>query len=326
MSKSKCYLGVDVGAKEVWVAVTGRKPRSFKHTRQGIRALHAWAGKLSSGGILHFCMESTGVYSKSLAAQLLSYAETEVSLINPAQIKAFARATLRRTKTDSVDARVILEFALSQQPPAWLPESQSLEHLYQLVAQADDIRDNIRQWENRGHAYGYIADLPKVTKQVQRQILRTLNQQLAKIEKAITALCQTDEQLQAQVDLLCTIPGIRQLSAVRLLAYGKSALTDRSQKALTAHAGLAPGHRQSGTSIRGKSHISKQGNKQIRRTLYMPALCGIVHNPILCRYYQQLLKKGKLEMVALTACMRKLLLIVRAMLLNQMPFNPEINP
>jgi transposase len=325
MSKSRFYVGVDVGSKELWIAVNGRKPRRFAYTTKGIMALQKWARQVAGDILLHFCMEATGVYSQCLATQLHRQADTEVSIINPAQIKAFAKATMRRTKTDSVDAQVILEFAISQEPRSWSPEPEAIQKLYSLVMQADDIRDNLQQWHNRGHAYSYIEQLPKAVKAAQRAIIRALQRQLDKIEKAISELWQTDQTLKTQVELLCTTLGIAELSAVKLLAYGKSALIERSQKALIAHAGLAPGHRQSGTSVKGRSRIAKQGNKYLRKTLYMPALCGIVHNPVIRQYYQHLRDKGKLKMVALTACMKKLLLIVRAMLIKQKPFDAQIN-
>jgi len=325
MGKSRFYVGVDVGSKELWIAVSSRKPRRFTYTPTGITALQKWARQVAGETLLHFCMEATGVYSQKLAMHLHSQADIEVSIINPAQIKAFARATLRRTKTDSMDAQVILKFAISQEPRPWSPEPEAIQKLYSLVMQADDIRDNLQQWHNRGHAYSYVEGLPKAVKVAQRAIIRTLNRQLAKIEKAISELWQTDQTLKTQVELLCTTPGIAELSAVKLLAYGKSALIQRSQKALTAHAGLAPSHRQSGTSVKGRSQIAKQGNKYLRRTLYMPAMCGIVHNPVIRRYYQHLRDKGKLKMVALTACMKKLLLIVRAILIKQKPFDAQIN-
>ena len=325
MDKLRFYLGVDVGAKELWVAVSGRKPRLFAHSAKGIQAMQKWARQMSSDTVLHFCMEATGVYSQNLANQLIPNVDTEISIINPAQISAFAKAKLKRTKTDSVDARVIFDFSVNQQPQAWSPEPESLWQLYEHMTQADAIRGDIQRWNNRAHANSYKSDLPKEVIKVQRALLRVLKRQLDILDKAIIDLCKADQTLKGQVDLLCTIPGVGQLTATRLLAYGKSALTERNQKELTAYAGLDPSHRQSGTSLRGKSRISKKGNKQIRRTLYMPAICAIVHNPVISKHYQRLLKNGKLKMVALIACMRKLLLMVRAMLINQQPFNPEIN-
>lgn len=326
MSKESFFVGVDVGKDELWVAIDGRRPRRFAHCTSGIRLMHEWAEEAAEGSPLHFCMEATGVYSLSVAYQLFTYPNTVLSVVNPAQINAYAKAQLKRTKTDQVDARVILSFAQSQRLPIWSPESKSLRQLYQLVVQADAIRAGLRQWANRRHAQEYAPDLPETVKKTQQAIVRSLTRQLAKIEQAIAVLCRTDPELKEQVELLVTITGIAHLSAVKVLAYGGNALTQRSRKELTAHAGLASRHHQSGTSVRGKSHLAKQGDQRLRTALYMPTLVGIVHNPVLKQFYQHLLEMGKPKMVALIACMRKLLLIIRSMLINKKPFNPEILP
>jgi transposase len=321
MSKQVFYVGVDVGKEELWAVVEDRKPRAFSHTTKGIKAMLVWARRIAGELPVHVCMEATGVYSRGLAVRLCALDGVSVSIVNPAQIAAFAKAQLRRCKTDGIDARVILEFAKSQKPPVWKPEPTSLQQLYQLVAQADALRGSLQQWANRRHAHGYISDLHTTVAKTQQAIERTLKRQLAAIEKAIEQLCVSNQEIKEQVELLSTVPGIAKHSATQILAYGKSALTDRSQKALVAHAGLAPHHRQSGTSIRGKSSISKQGDRRLRTALFMPTLVGIVHNPKIKQYYQHLLQKGKPKMVALVACMRKLLTMIRAMLKNNLPFD-----
>ena len=145
-------------------------------------------------------------------------------------------------------------------------------------------------------------------------------------EKAMNTLCQQDPQISVHMQLLCSISGVGIISATHVLAYGHSWLTDRTTRQLTAHAGLAPAQKQSGTSIHGKSHIAKQGNSQLRKALYMPTLVAVYYNPVLKAKYQSLLAKGKPKKVALVACMRKLLIIMHAILTTQKPFNPNLNP
>jgi transposase len=288
--------------------------------------MHEWAEEAATSSPLHFCLEATGVYSLSVAYQLYTYPQTTLSVINPAQIHAYAKAQLRRAKTDRVDAQTILSFAQSQRLPRWQPDSKPLRQLYQLVVHADALRADLRQWANRHHAQKYTPDVPAAVQKTQQAIVRSLTRQLEKIEEAIALLCRTDPELKQQVDLLVTITGIAPLSAVKILAYGGHALTQRTRHELTAHAGLAACHHQSGTSVRGKSHLAKQGNRRLRSALYMPALVGIVHNPVLKQFYQQLLTMDKPKMVALVACMRKLLLIVRSVLVHKKPFTPQLLP
>jgi len=323
MSKQVLYVGIDVGCEELWVSVPGRKPRRFEHCKRGIRSLYNWAAKKAGDDQLYFCMEATGVYSISIASQMVSEYQARVSVVNPAQIAAYGHVQMKRSKTDQLDAEVIRSYAETQSPPVWKPAARPLRQLTSLVTQADAIKDCLGQWRNRHLAQKFIPNLPDEVKKTQRSIERSLTTQLKKIETAIANLCAQESTLAQQVALLCTIPGVANQSAVRLLAYGQNWLTERSAKALTAHAGLAPHHHQSGSSVRGKSRIDKRGNPKLRKTLYMPALVAAHHNPVLMRFYKRLLKNGKPKKLALVAAMRKLLLISRAMLIAQKPFNPQ---
>lgn len=323
MDNSCVYVGVDVGHETFWAVTAGQKARQFDHTPAGVRALVAWVRRHVGAAVpLHVCCEATGIYSRTLAVRLLAYPLLEVSIVNPAQVAAFGQAQLRRTKTDAVDAQVIFDFACSQRPRPWTPEAPALRELSLLVAQADALRANLRQWQNRIHAHRFAGDAPTAVRHSDTVVVRCLRRQLAQVEGAIRRLWVDDATLSHQVQLLTSIPGVAETTAVRLIAYGKTALTDRSARALTAHAGLAPRHKQSGTSVHGKSRLAKHGHRHLRRSLYMPTLVAIVHNPRLRADYQRLLAQGKPKMLAVAACMRKLLLLAQAVLKNQQPFNP----
>jgi transposase len=323
MSKTTFYVGVDVGQEELVVAVEGSKTRSFKHTVAGIGKMVIWVKGLDLEGTPHFCLESTGVYSYSLASRLTVKFGMGVSIINAAQIAAFARAQLRRTKTDQVDAQVILNFAQTQHPPLWQPETKVIRHLYHLVVTADKLHETSRQWTNRCHCYKYIDDLPDMIRKTNQSLQRTLERQIIRIEKEIEKLILHDPQLSQQVQLLCSIPGVAIKSATRILAYGRRALVERNRKAIVAHAGLAPAQKQSGISIHGKSRLAKQGDRRLRKALFMSALVASHHNPSLKIFYQRLLLKGKPKMLAITAVMKKLLLMIQAILKNKTPFDPN---
>jgi transposase len=323
MSKTTFYVGIDVGQEELVVAVRGLKPRSFKHTVAGIGKMVVWVKELDLEGTPHFCLESTGVYGYSLASRLTVKFGMAVSIINGAQISSFARAQLRRTKTDQVDAQVILDFAQTQHPPIWQPETKVSRHLYHLVVTADKLQQTSRQWSNRNHCYKYIDDLPDMVRKTNQSLQRTLGRQIIRIEKEIEKLVLQDPQLNQQVQLLCSIPGVAIKSATRIIAYGRRALIERNRKAIVAHAGLAPAQKQSGISIHGKSRIAKQGDRRLRKALFMSALVAAYHNPRLKIFYQRLLQKGKPKMLAITAVMKKLLLMIQAILKNKTPFNPN---
>lgn len=325
MSKSISYVGVDVGKTELWAAMDGCRPRMFANTPAGIRSLQRWCRQRTPEGTLHVCMEATGVYSPVVATRLLNSGDPDLltSIVNPSQIHAFAKAQLRRAKTDAVDARVILAFAQSQRLRPWTPESPALQQLYELVRQADTVQEALQAWTNRAgtHADGRVQS--RVVRRTDRTICNTLQRELDRLHAAIDALCHSDSDLRRQCELLRSIPGIGERTAPRLLAYGRSAWMTFSEKELTAYAGLAPRHRQSGTSVRKKSHFDKQGNAGLRRALFFATLNGVRYNAPLIARRKRLLDKGKPKMLAIGACMRHLLLIARAVLREQRPFDPN---
>ena len=306
MSKEVFWVGIDVGSKEVWASVTGLKPRPFAHSASGIKQLQSWLKERSLECPVRFCLEGTGVYSVSVASLLMRVRGTSVSIVNPAQIKAFANAQLRRCKTDRLDAEVIRQFAEANHPPAWEPPTKSQRQLYELVQLRDQICSEIRQWENRRHSRRFLEDVPKLVVQTQQSLLRSLKRQLAKVEAAIKAFVAQDANMAQQVALLTTIPGIAQQSAVQLIAYGQQWLTHKTAKALIAHSGLAPHPRQSGTSLNSRGSLDKRGNQRIRKALYMPTVVAIQHNPIIKDFYSRLITRGKPKMVAMIAAMKKL--------------------
>jgi len=326
MNNSHFCVGIDVGKDELVVAVEQGKPRVFGTIMSEIKRLELWVLKQAGERQVHIGMEATGVYSRGVAATLSRCEQFTVSVINPAQIKAFGRAMLTRTKTDQVDAGVIREFVRSQSPSAWTPPQPVREQLSALVAQADAIQQEIQQWKNRQHAQQHHGNIPSTLTRSTATIIRSLERERQRLDDAINQLCETDMSLTKDMALLTTISGVATRSAAQILAYGGDSLVSRTRRQLDAHAGLVPAERQSGTSVRGKSHLAKQGNARLRRALYMPTLVAVQFNPLLKRFYQRLLEKGKAKKVALIACMRKLLNIIRAMLIKRTPFNPKYQP
>jgi len=321
MSKSIVYVGVDVGKEELLVAVEGRRPRSFHHHGHGVRGMLRWLSGVAGDQVLHVCMEATGIYSRRLANRLIREPEVQVSIINPAQIKAYRQVLLNRTKTDSVDAEIILAYAKSQHPPVWQPCSAVLEELTALVKQADRMRGLLVHSQNRREHND--AD-PRVVRQSERALQRCLQEELTRIEDAIDKLYHSDDTLIEQVNLLRTIPGVGDKSASQILTYGGIAMQERGNRELTAHAGLAPQHHLSGKSVRGRSRLNKQGSRRLRTALYMPTLVATKCNPVIKKFYERLKQNGKAKKLALIACMRKLLIMCRAILRTKTPFNPKL--
>jgi transposase len=335
MTASILAVGVDVAEADMAVVVhtpTGAvgRPRVFVNRKAGFASLVKWlrrqATEQGCDGI-HVGLEATGVYGDRLAYYLHRANGITVSVINPAQIKAFGQVRLTRTKTDGVAAAGIALFVATQHPRPWVPEDPALLHLRALATRIDQLQTMRTQESNRLKALKATED-PSTELMTSLEESKTwLDAQINALKKRLHQHIEAHPDLKQQTAFLCTIPGIAEWSAACVIAHGGSALTDRTCKQLVAHAGLAPAHRQSGRSVHGKSHIAKTGRVALRRALYMPAMGAATRNrnPILADLYQRLLDKGKPKKVAIVACMRKLLQLIHGVLKNQTAFNPALH-
>jgi transposase len=312
------WLGIDI-AKESFVAhlLTGGRPAagSFANTPAGLGQLQRWLTKRTAGPV-HACLEATGRYSEGPAEFLQAQGHT-VSVINPAQLKAFAQVTLTRTKTDATDAALLAVFCQRHQPAAWTPPSPARRELRALVRRRESLLD-LRQQETNRLQSG--AHAPQVHASL-TAVLTLLDEQVAAIEAAIAAQLAADPELARQHALLDSIPGIGSITAAALLAEIDFAAFP-SARHLAAYAGLTPRQRLSGTSVRGKPRLSKQGASQLRRIVYLPALVARHHNPQIRAFADRLAARGKGKMTVLGACMRKLIHLVYGVLKSGRPFDP----
>ena len=315
------YLGIDVS--KAWLDVLllreglPAEKGQFDNSQQGFRQLQRFLKKRKVK-TLHACLEATGYYGAE-AALFLHEAGYVVSLVNPVRIKAYAESQLSRTKTDAGDAALIADFCRTQQPEAWIPPPPEQQELQALVRHLENLQDMRQQEVNRRQ-----ADIPSET------ILKTLNEHIAFLDQQIADLrqlihdhIQRHPYLRQQQDLLTSIPGIGDLTAFKLLAEIVDIHAFDSARQLAAFAGLTPRERRSGSSVRGRTRLSKRGSPRLRNALYFPAIVAQRHNPILHVFAQPLLAAGKSKMQIVAAVMRKLLHLVFGILKSGLPFDPH---
>ena len=313
------WLGIDIAQATFEVCLLQAQPSvrgTFENNPAGFAKLDHWLKKRHVGPV-HACLEATGRYSEGLAEHLYAAGHT-VSIINPARLKAFGQASLVRTKTDQTDAALAAVFCQRQQPAAWTPPDPATRALRALVRRRESLLA-VRQQEANRLTSG--EDDPWVVQSL-HTVLDCLDEQLAQLEQAITDQVASDAQLQGRVALVDSIPGIGRTTAIALLAeidFGAYP----SARQVAAQAGLTPRQRQSGTSVRGKPRLSKQGASQLRRILYFPAISAKQYNPILREFAKRLEDRGKAKMAIVCACMRKLLHLVYGVLKTGRPFDPN---
>jgi transposase len=316
------YLGIDI-AKDSLEACLLVGPKawhgSFANNPAGFVKLDRWLKKRQVQRV-HACLEATGRYSEGLAEHLHAAGHT-VSVINPARLKAYAAATLTRTKNDPIDAALSAEFCRSQQPAAWTPPSPERHELRALVRRRESLLHQRQQEANRLSSgedsrlvCGWLA-----------ASLAFLDEQLAQVEQAIKDQIADHPQLKRQHELIDSIPGIGPLTAAALLAELDFALYPTARQ-VAAQAGLTPRQRQSGTSVHGKPRLSKQGARQLRKILFFPAMVAKRYNPPIHAFAERLAERGKAKLAIVCACMRKLLHLVYGVLKSGLPFDPDYQP
>lgn len=317
------FLGIDVAKGKFDVALLGEEGRvchrTFANTPEGFVSLRAWLVRQEATAV-HACLEATGTYGLGLAA-FLHQAGITVSVVNPACPKAFGESELTRTKTDRVDAALLARFCRAMQPAAWQPPAPEVAELQALVRRLTSVQQMYFQEQNR-------LETPALLPAVQASLARTLEMletERKRLEQQIADHIDQHPGLKAEQDLLCSIPGVGPKTASVLISEMRG-LDFRGARQLAAYAGLVPQERQSGSSVRGKSRLSKRGNVRLRTALYWPAIVAMRHNPVLRAFAARLHQAGKPKLVIIAAVMRKLLHLAFGVLKTKHPFDPNHQP
>jgi transposase len=304
-------VGIDVSKDRLDVAV--RPSGEAFAVERNAAGLEQLTARLKALAPYVVALEATGGF-ETVAAAALAGAELPVVVVNPAQIRAFAKAIGQRAKTDPIDAAVIAHFAEATNPePRPLPD-EATRLLADLVARRRQIIEMIgaeRQREKR-------VRVPRMRKSITR-LIRALEKELTSVDSDIDDAVRGSPAWRAKEDLLASVPGVGPTIARTLIAELPE-LGRLSRKEIAALAGLAPFTRQSG-QWRGKSFIGG-GRSAVRTVLFMGAMVAKQHNPLLKAFFDRLVAAGKPKMVALIAVARKLLTILNAIIRDNRPWQP----
>ena len=315
----KSILGIDVSKDKLDAVLLQEDSKhhiEIENNRKGFKTLDKWLRQHKSE-IVHGCMEATGTYFEAIAEHLHK-ADHQVSVVNPARIKAYANSMLRRHKTDKGDAWVIADFCRAQSPSLWSPPSPAVRELRSLTRHLDDVKTMRQQQKNRLKS-GATSSLTRLSL---KKTIRFFDTEIRILEKRIQEHIKQHPELKEICDLLITIPGIAHLTACKLIAEIQDIELFDHPKQLAAYAGVHPSQYQSGSSIRGKSRMSKKGNKQLRTALFFPAIVAIQHNSVVQAAAQRHIARGNCKMSAIGVAMRKLLHIVWGVWKSRQPFIP----
>ena len=301
-------VGIDVAKESLAVAIHEQAAiRSFANAPEGQAELVAYLQPLKPTLIV---LEASGGFELE-PAMALTTAGLPVAVVNPTQVRSFARGYGRRAKSDPIDAHVLAHFAQAVRPKMRALQSDQEIQLKNLVRRRRQVVAMLTAEKNR-----LSSTAPRLKERVKKHIqwLQAEEQELA---EEIAELIQTLPEWREKAQLLQSVPGIGPVNAATLLAELPELGTTSRQK-IAALAGVAPYDRDSGKK-RGRRKTAG-GRRGVRSTFYMACLSAKKHNPVIKRFYERLIAKGKETKVALTACMRKLLSILNAMLRNKEPW------
>lgn len=319
------HVGIDVSKRKLDCAVLlGGKIKSkvVSNDPVGFALLDTWLRERGADvQRTHLCLEATGPYSEQAALALVDAGWT-VSVVNPARIKGFAQGELVRNKTDRADAALLARFCAAMHPAVWTPPSQAYRHLRALVERLQALKDMHQQEANRLEAHqasGETNIIPHVESH-----LTWLNEQIAKLQKSINDHIDGHPELKQDAELITSIPGIGEATVAKVLAYAGDVRRFANGKALAAFVGVSPRQRQSGSSVKGRTMISRAGHAALRRALYMPGLVALKHNPVLQVFGARMKVNGLAPKAVVGAAMRKLVHLIYGVVKSGKPFDAAI--
>ena len=315
------HLGIDVAKSKLDCAlrlVNGKyRSKVIENSVQGFKALTAW---LEQQQVMtaHVCMEATGVYWEAVAEYLATHGYS-VSVVNPAQIKAFGASQLVRTKTDRVDSSLIAEFCLERSPEPWQAPSASEQALRAMVLRLDALLVMRTQESNRLEV-ARDAVKPSITAHI-----AWLDEQIHVLSKAIRDHINSDPSLKSKQELLDSIPGLGERTIATLLAFYADLERFNHARQAAAFAGLDPRQHESGSSIKLKPRLSKIGHAFLRKALYMPAMVALYKTAWGKRFRERLAASGKAPKLIIGAMMRKLIHVAFGVLKSGKAFDPTLH-
>jgi transposase len=312
-------VGIDIAKAKFDCALlqNGKfKSKVFANNVEGFAAFVAWLDTHNARA-LPVCMEATGSYGEALALHLADL-KLKVSVVNPHFIAKYALAIGQRNKTDRQDARLIARYCSKEQPAFWQAPSLELRTLRDLVRRLEALQNLQQQERNR------LALASEITRDSIEAVLGVLDEEAARIVKAISDHIDRNPDLRDRAKLLDSIPGEGDATLRMVLAKIPEAVL-KDVRVADASTGLAPTRHESGSSVHARSHLSKRGSARVRKALFTPAVVAAQHNAVVKVFYLRMLKNGLTKMQAVCACMRKLLHIIIGVLKSGKPFDASMH-
>ncbi|MDA0881805.1 MAG: IS110 family transposase [Bacteroidetes bacterium] len=283
---------------------------TFNNDKKGFNQCVRWVRKKSDTSVpVLFLMEATGVYYERLAHHLHKI-KLSVCVVLPNTSKHYFKSLNIKTKTDAVDAKALSQMGVERNLKLWSPPSPTLLQLRNLTRYHVQLMEQRTSLQNIKHSKEASHDVQQFILSSNKRLIAQINKQIEQCKAQIEQVIEGDEYLQSKVDKLLTIKGVGLMTVATIIAETLGFEHVKNVKQLVSYAGYDVVERESGTSIKGKTRISKKGNRYIRNALYFPAMVACRFNPELKEQYLRIIQKKPSKMIGQVAIQRKLLVLI----------------
>ncbi|MCW5930009.1 MAG: IS110 family transposase [Chitinophagaceae bacterium] len=312
------FIGIDIAKEKFDIMILRDKSplhKVFENKRSGFKACVRWLKSHTKKSWA--CMESTGHYGEPLA-EYLSGEGIQVSVVNPLQIKNFAKAMLTRNKNDKLDAKIIGQYCQQVKPRVFSVRSEEQKEIREMVQLIESLKEQLVRLKYQSEAIQ-----TGVGKKAIKKVIRELEKQIKLYEKELNALVKNNAKFNEQAELLMSIKGIGNWSAYCILAYLPDLTLFNNAKQFAAYVGVTPRQYESG-KMKKKTCLTQFGHKRLKKILYMPALSAKSKNEHLKPFVERLEKSGLSPKAIVCAVMRKLAHLIFGILTKGQPFDPAL--
>ena len=313
MSKDKNYVGIDISKNDFDASFPSGKHQKLGNEAKGFAKFLKMLPKDA-----HCVMEQTGRYHQQLANYLFTQGVL-VSVVNALTVKRFVQMRLKVTKTDKADARMIREYAEWDSPALWQPPAEYILRCKELRQLVSLLLKQSTALKNQRHSIELTGAKGGLALRIIKKKLKSIKAEVKLLEQEMETLIKANEG--DLVSQICSIPGVGQKTAMALVVSTNAFRDFEHSNQLSSYFGLCPTMRLSGSSIKGKSRISKAGDKDVRNLLFMCSFTAYKHNKACAELYQRIVNKGKSPKLALIAVANKLLKQVLAIAKSGIPFD-----
>ncbi|MBW0177103.1 IS110 family transposase [Sediminibacterium sp.] len=325
----KQAVGIDCGSQELVVTLgelsitqgfTCKSSQCFANNEGGFKKLQKWVlDELMPDAPILYVMEATGVYHEKLAYALVINGH-RVSIVLPNKVNAFAKTCVSKKQDDLQASKVLAEFGCVKHLTEWTPPSPLFATLKILTREKLQLKRELVLIQNQLHAEETRAIGSKATIKRMKARCKLIEKQICDISKEIEEVLAQDEAVKEKVDNICTIPGVGLQTAAIVIAETNGFNLIRNSRQLVSYAGLDVIKKESGISVRGRSHISKRGNIHLRQCLHFPAFTAVKYNKPLKNLHERIVERQAIKMKGYVAVQRKLLMLIFSLWKKNEPY------